>query len=201
MRPNVIFVLLDGCRWDRTKISSDFKDLISKGTFFDNITAAIPYTVGAVNAIFSGLYGKDNGIDAYYKVLDLKDTIKVLPEIMQENGYFTSCDLLHDKVVSKRGYDIHQAHKLGDDQLSIHKELLKKSFKMAGEKPVFSYIHFTLIHDIVVTEVLPKFEWNDKKFYEQKEQNLEEFIICMCKDVLNLEQWILTIFFSRQMSY
>ena len=175
MKPNVIFVLLDGCRWDRIKISNDFKELISKGTFFDNITAAIPYTLGAVNAIFSGLYGKDNGIDAYYKVLELKETIKVLPEIMQENGYFTSCDLLHDKVVSKRGYDIHQAHKLGDDQLSIHKELLKKSFEMASGKPVFSYIHFTLIHDIVVTKVLPKYEWDDKKFYEQKEHNLEVY--------------------------
>ena len=143
MKPIVIFVLLDGCRWDRTEISNDFKELISKGTFFDNITAAIPYTVGAVNVIFSGLYGKDNGIDAYYKVLDLKDTIKVLPEIMQENGYFTSCDLLHDKVVSKRGYDIHQAHKLGDDQLSIHKELLKKVLRwLMGNR----FFHTFILH-------------------------------------------------------
>tara|TARA_B100000029_G_scaffold24376_1_gene24115 strand:+ start:11332 stop:12456 length:1125 start_codon:yes stop_codon:yes gene_type:complete len=201
MKPNVIFVLLDGCRWDRTGISSDFKELVSKGTFFDNITAAIPYTVGAVNAIFSGLYGKDNGIDAYYKVLDLKDSIKVLPEIMQENGYFTSCDLLHDKVVSKRGYNIHQAHKLGDDQLLIHKELLEKSFEMAGERPVFSYIHFTLIHDIVVTEVLPKYEWDDKRFYEQKEKNLEVYDKLFLKAVdyaKKIEEFITKISGSKE---
>ena len=90
MKPNVIFVLLDGCRWDRTNISNDFKELQSEGTFFNNVTAAIPYTAGAVNVIFSGLYGKDNGIDAYSKLLALKKSIKVLPEILQENDYFTS---------------------------------------------------------------------------------------------------------------
>ena len=86
MKPNIIFIILDGCRWDRTNISSEFKELQSEGTFFNNVTAGIPYTVGAVNVILSGLYGKDNGIDAYYKVLDLKESIKVLPEIFQENG-------------------------------------------------------------------------------------------------------------------
>lgn len=174
LKPNVIFVLLDGCRWDRTKISDDFNNLVSQGSFFNNVTAGIPYTIGAVNVIFSGRYGKDNGIDAYYKALDLKESIKVLPEIMQENGYFTSCDLMHDKTVSKRGYNIHQAHKLGDDQLPIHKDLLEKSVKMANGKPIFAYIHNTLIHDVIVSDVLPKFEWNDKKYYEQKQENLEK---------------------------
>ena len=208
MKPNLIFVLLDGCRWDRTDISNDFKELQVEGTFFNNITSAIPYTVGAVNVIFTGLYGKDNGIDAYYKVLDLKENVKVLPEILQENGYFTSCDLLHDKVVSKRGYDIHQAHKLGDDQFLVHSKLLKKSFDLANGKPIFSYIHYTLIHDIVVTEVLPKYEWDDKLFYENKEKNLERYdklfletsnyakkIKEMIYSVLNPEETII-VFFS-----
>ena len=175
MKQNIIFVLLDGCRWDRTKISKEFQELVSQGTFFNNIIAAIPYTLGALNVIFSGLYGKDNGVNAYYKIFDLKESIKVLPEIFHENGYFTSCDLMNIEFVPKRGYDIHQAHKLGDDQFSIHSELLKKSFKMADENPVFSFIQYSLIHDAVVTEVLPKFEWDDKAYYEQKEQNLKMY--------------------------
>ena len=67
----MIFVLLDGCRWDRTNISNDFQQLQSEGTFFNNVTAAIPYTAGAVNVIFSGLYGKDNGIAVSYTHLTL----------------------------------------------------------------------------------------------------------------------------------
>ena len=175
MKPNVIFIILDGCRWDRTDISNEFKELQSEGMFFNNVTAGIPYTVGAVNVILSGLYGKDNGIDAYYKVLDLKESIKVLPEIFQENGYFTSCNSLHSKVVPKRGYDIHEAHKLGEDQFFIHSQLLKKNFEMANGKPVFCYMHYALIHDVIVTEVLPKYEWDNKSYYEQKEQNLERY--------------------------
>ena len=175
MKPNIIFVLLDGCRWDRTEISKEFQELKSQGMFFNNVIAAIPYTLGAVNVIFSGLYGKDNGIDAYYKMFDLKESIKVMPEILHENGYFTSCDLMNIQFVSKRGYDIHQAHKSGDNQFSIHSELLKKSFKMSDGNPVFSVIHYSLIHDAIVTEVLPKFEWDDKSYYEQKEKNLKRY--------------------------
>ena len=38
----------------------------------NNVTTAMPYTVGSLNVTFSGLYGKDNGVDAYYNVLKLK---------------------------------------------------------------------------------------------------------------------------------
>ena len=174
MKPNIIFVLLDGYRWDRIHVSPEFSELQKEGTLFNNVTAAIPYTVGAVNVIFSGLYGKDNGIDAYYKVLRLKESVRILPQILQENNYFTSCDLLHDKVVPKRGYDIHQAHTSKDDQFAIHSDLLKKSFEMANGKPVFSFIHYTKVHDVVVSEVLKKYTWDDKEFYENQEQNLKK---------------------------
>ena len=98
-----------------------------------------------------------------------------MPEILQENGYFTSCDLIHNKIVSKRGYDIHQAHKPGTDYFPIHTKLLKKSFEIANGKPVFTFLHYGLIHDIIVNEVLSKYEYDDKSYYEQKEQNLIKY--------------------------
>ena len=68
MRPNIIFVLLDGARWDR-----------------------------------------------------LDKSVKFLPEILQKNGYFTSCNLISDKVISSRGFNIHQSHdEYVDDLFSIH---------------------------------------------------------------------------------
>ncbi len=81
MKPNIIFVLLDGSRFDKTEISPEFMKLLSKGTFVNNVTTAMPYTFGAINAIFSGLYGKDNGVDAYYKMFRLKDSVKILSEM------------------------------------------------------------------------------------------------------------------------
>ena len=80
--------------------------------------------------LFSGLYGKDNGIDAYSKLLSLKDSIKVLPEILQENGYFTSCDLIHNKIdhitqsIDELKQEMETAHTKTDENLSFIKENL-----------------------------------------------------------------------------
>ena len=104
--PNIIMVLLDGARWDRIEKSPEFLGIIKEGTLLNNVNTAIPYTIGSVNATFSGLYGKDNGIDGYYKMFRLKDSVKIFSEILHDNGYFTACDLLSDKIISKRGFGV-----------------------------------------------------------------------------------------------
>lgn len=174
--PNIVMVLLDGARWDRIETSSEFANLMNLGTTLNNVNTAIPYTIGSVNATFSGLYGKDNGIDAYYKMFRLKDSIKILPERLQEAGYFTACDLLSERIITKRGFDIHQFHdEYSDDLRQRHPEFLKRCKEKADEKPLFVFLHFTRIHTVTVSEVLKKYEWNDKKFYEQKEENLKKY--------------------------
>jgi len=176
IKPNIVFVLLDGVRVDRLGISTEFQEVSKNGTLLNNVSTAIPYTVGAVNAIFSGLYGKENGIDAYYKMLRLKDSIKVLQEVLQENDYFTACDLLHDKIITKRNFNIHQAHdEFSDDLLIRHPEFLKNVFEKSDKKPVFCFLHFTKIHTITVSEVIKKFEWDDKNFYKNVGKNMEQY--------------------------
>ena len=96
MKPNIILVLLDGARWDRLYKSDYFTSIQKEGFLLDNITAAYPYTFAAVNSIFTGLFGKENGVDAYYKMFKLKESVDYLPEILQKEGYFTSCDLISD---------------------------------------------------------------------------------------------------------
>ena len=78
MAPNIIFVLLDGSRFDRLHISEKFSELSKEGFLLDNVTAAYPYTFSAMNAIFTGLFGKENGVDAYYKMFKLRDSIPFL---------------------------------------------------------------------------------------------------------------------------
>lgn len=176
MNPNILFVMLDGSRYDRLHISNDFLELQQEGTLFNNITTAYPYTFPAVNAMFTGVFGKENGVNAYYRMFRLKDSVPFLPEILQNNGYFTSCDLISDKVISNRGFDIHQSHDEYVDDLNIrHPELIKRSFDDANGKPIFSFLQFSRIHTITVSEVLKKYEWDDKEFYKNKQENLDKY--------------------------
>ena len=173
MKPNIILVLLDGSRWDRLHISSDLMMLSEKGTLLNNVTTVAPYTFASVNGIFTGLYGKENGVNAYYKMFKLKESAEFLPEILKKNGYVTSCNLISDKVISSRGFDIYQSHNEYEDDLTVtHPQLLKKTFEIAGKKPIFTFLQFSKIHTATVSEVLKKYEWNDKTFYEKKDQNL-----------------------------
>lgn len=175
-RPNLIFVLLDGSRWDRLHTSPEFQELRKDGILLDNVTTAFPYTFGAINVIFTGQYGKENGVNGYYKVLKLKDSVQVLPEILQKEGYFTSRGLITDQVLSPRGYDLRMAYdEYNDDIPTRHIELLKTSFEKAKDKPIFTFLQFSRIHTITVSEVLKKYEWDSKEFYENKQTNLEKF--------------------------
>ena len=124
----------------------------------------------------------------------LKDSIAFLPEILQENGYFTSCDLISDKVISSRGFDIHQSHNEYEDDLIIkHPELIKKSFKEANGQPIFTFLQFSRIHTITVSEVLKKYEWDDAEFYQKKSDNMKNYDKAFQQSVVYAKKIVQTI--------
>ena len=176
MKPNIIFVLLDGARYDRIDQSLEFSNLKKSGFFMNNISTVFPYTAGSLNVIFSGQYGKENGVDGYYKVLQLKDSVQILPEILQKYGYFTARGIINDKLLSPRGYDLRTSHNEYEDDLNeIHPQLIYDAFKQAKNNPVFVFLQFTRIHTVTVSEVLKKYDWNDKIFYELIDSNLKKY--------------------------
>ena len=176
MKPNIIFVVLDGSRFDRIHVSREFRNLIKQGTLLDNVTTAIPYTFGAINVILTGEYGKENGVDGYYKVSKLKKDVPFLPEILQKEGYFTSRGLINDDILSTRGFDIRKAYDEYKEDLNVrHPELIRHTFEKARGNPFFILLQFTGIHTVIFTEVLKKYEWNDESFYKKKDSNLQTF--------------------------
>ena len=176
MKPNIIFVLLDGSRFDRMHVSPEFCELIKQGTLLDNVTTAIPYTFGSLNVILTGEYGKENGVDGYYKVSKLKNNVPFLPEILQNEGYFVSRGLIHDSILSPRGFDIREEYDEYKEDLNVrHTELIRHTLKKAKGKPFFTLLQFTRIHTVTVTNVLKKYEWNDESFYNNKDSNLQTF--------------------------
>jgi arylsulfatase A-like enzyme len=176
MNPNLVFILLDGARWDRIHLSKEFQDIVKEGTLLTNITSAMPYTFGAMNVILTGLYGKENGVDGYYKVLKLNNATEYLPEILQKNGYFTSKGTIHEKVISSRGFELNETYDENvDDPTKVNLELIEESFKKSNGKPIFCFFQYSRIHTVTVSEILKKYEWNDDKFYSQQKENLEKF--------------------------
>jgi arylsulfatase A-like enzyme len=176
-QPNILFILLDGSRFDKLDTSLDFMELTKQGTLFTNVTTAYPYTFASINAIFTGMFGKENGVDAYYKMFKLKNNISFLPEILQHSGYFTACDLISDKVISKRGFNIYQSHdEYKDNLFEKHPQFLKQIFSNSKEKPIFAFLQFSRIHTVTVSEILKNFEWNDQNFYNQKKKNMETYV-------------------------
>ncbi len=176
MKPNIILVLLDGSRYDRIKTSKEFSDILTHGTLLNNVSTAIPYTFGSLNVILTGRYGKDNGVNGYYKMLRLKESINFLPELLKNNGYFTSRGLISDKILSKRGFDLRKEFNEYETDLNVeHPELIKETFSNSNGKPFFLLLQFTRIHTVTVTEVLKKYDWDDKNFYNNIEQNLETY--------------------------
>ena len=176
MKPNIIFILLDGARWDRLHVSKEFEELSNEGTLLTNITSAMPYTFGAMNVMLTGLYGKENGVDGYYKVFRLKDSVEYLPEILQKNGYYTSKGTIQEKVISSRGFDLNKTYdENNDDPTKVNFQLIEESFQNSNNKPIFSFFQYSKIHTKTVSDILKKYEWNDKEFYKFKNKNLEEF--------------------------
>tara|TARA_Y100000590_G_scaffold467418_1_gene646267 strand:+ start:5770 stop:6885 length:1116 start_codon:yes stop_codon:yes gene_type:complete len=174
MKPNIILVLLDGSRYDRIHMSKEFSEILTKGTLLNNVSTAIPYTFGSLNVILTGKYGKENGVKGYYHVAGLKNDVPFLPEILKNNGYFTARGLINDKILSPRGFDIKKEFNEFDEDLNIkHPELIKQTLSESNEKPFFILLQYTRIHTVTVTEVLKKYEWNDKKFYDNKDENLK----------------------------
>ena len=175
MKKNIIFVLIDGARVDRLKKSEKFNQISKDGFLFNNISTTFPYTVGAVNSIFTGMYGKENGVNSYYNVLELKKTSTTFTEILKKNGYFTCCDLLHKDVITKRGFDRHQVHdEYKDDLKKRHSDLIKNMVELKNS-PFFCFLHFTNIHRETVSEVLKKYEWDDQEFYDKIDENVTRY--------------------------
>ena len=209
LKPNVIFILLDGARWDRLNESKEFQDVCKKGTILNNVSTAMPYTIGSINVTFSGLFGKENGIDAYHKMLRLKKSIKNLPEIFQSQGYFTACDILTKNIIPNRGFNIHQTHnEFKDDLTKRHPNFVKQCLKESNGKPLFLFLYFSKLHTVTVSDVLKKYEWDEKEFYDNKDKNLSRYddafkevgkytkLITDELEKLNLKENTILVFFS-----
>ena len=67
-KPNIIIIMVDGAgRKGAFKKIKYYHDLKKDAVFIENLITYAPYSIGALNAVFSGMNGNANGVNGYYK--------------------------------------------------------------------------------------------------------------------------------------
>ncbi len=92
MNPNIVLVVMDTTRargrgsFDVTEALRDIPPL-SDATSFTNAFSSSPWTLPSHASLFTGTTPSKHGAHADHRYLD--DTLPILPEILEENGYET----------------------------------------------------------------------------------------------------------------
>ena len=150
---NVIMVTLDGLRQDRIKKLPILSSIKNESLYFSNMITAAPYTLASMHAILSGTYPSKNGVNAYYNMLNFKSKkFPTFPEILRKQGYYTACDIIHDAIIPKKGFD---ERKVFDEKKinfkKRHSRLIERLSKK--RKKFFLYLHYTEPHKHLVKEL------------------------------------------------
>lgn len=95
-KPSIIFILIDACRPDHLgcygharNTSPNLDALAARGTRFENVMTASPFTLTSVASIFSGLYPWDHGI-IFSKGLVYGRDVPNMVELLRDAGYITA---------------------------------------------------------------------------------------------------------------
>ena len=178
MNKNIIIIMIDGGRIDRTPRSPIFNNLKSNSVFFSQSITYGPHTIAAMHAVFSGAYGTRTGTNSYWSTFKFKkDKFKTLTEYLKDHNYYTCADVINTLVVPKQGFDNYMIHdELKDDLTIRHKEILQDmSLKSQGGQNFFLYLHYSNIHTGIMNQVLKVYDNFSKGFFDNREENEKRY--------------------------
>ena len=175
---NVILLLIDGARIDRLFQFPIFRKLKQEGCFFSQMITSAPYTLVAMNSLFTGMYGSKNGINEYNKMFQHPKTdCKTLAEYLTEHGWYCRGDAMRLSLVSDRGFTkmTSQEDDPDPDFIKIHKKILEETISEANKQPFFLYLHYPKIHHSIKKNVFDKYDDFSNKYFENKKNNLRHY--------------------------
>ena len=173
-KKHVIFIMLDQFRRDFVSSNTYIESTLKQGVFFSNAITYAPYTVGAMHAVFSGMYGNLNGANCYYGSKLFKDKeCATMAEYFQKNGYTTYGDTYSDLTLPRKGFDHYSTF---DEEKENHKERhMKLVSELDTSKPVFAYFHYGFIHTCLMKDVLKKYDDFSDELFSNHEKNKERY--------------------------
>ncbi len=174
-KPNIIMLMIDGVRYDAVDKIDFYRELKKQAVFFPNLITYAPYTIGSMHAVFSGMNGKQNGVDGYYRSLNFdKKNCFTLAQYLEEQGYYTDSDVIYEKIIPNQGFNKVRSHDEFKDNLKIrHAEVLNQ---IKSKQPFFLYLDYSKIHTNLVYEVIKKYSDFDKEYFDNKEENFKKYL-------------------------
>jgi arylsulfatase A-like enzyme len=171
---NLIFITIDGARFDRIVNGNFYKKFIENSAFFSKTITYAPYTIAAMHAVFSGVYGNKSGVDSYWSTPNFKkNKYKTLTEYLHSAGYITLGDSINKLILPKNGFDTLTIHdELNDDLTQRHLSLLSDVNKLKNDgKNFFLYLHYSNIHTGIMEKVLKKYDNFSEEYFSKKIEN------------------------------
>lgn len=176
-RPNIVMILLDQYRNDARAIHGIFEEIGKRGVLFSKTITYAPYTLASLHATFTGMYGRDNGVDAYTKSdqYNHKECYN-LPEYLKDIGYYTRGYTFSKILLPNVGFDSLQVipEKKEEDILNGHKKELDICFSQ--KKPFFSFLHHGDIHHQIVKEVIRRYGDFDDEYFGKIDYNMNQYL-------------------------
>lgn len=169
--PNVILLTVDMVRNDMLGNFATFGKLKEKGVLFSQMITYAPYTIASLHAIFTGLYGRETNVNAYFKPVKFdKEHCFTLTQYLKNNGYYTEADVMAELTIPRQGFDtfnVHDEHK--DNLLERHKGIIENAVKT--DKNFFLYLHYSNIHTEIVKNVIRKYTDFDDNYFSKISDN------------------------------
>ena len=199
---NVIIIMIDGGRYDRSIKSNFYKRLKEKSVCFSQPITYAPHTIGSMHAVFSGCYGIHTGTDSYWSTYKFKkNQFKTITEYFHDQNYYTSADITNKLVIPKQGFDEFQIHDEHNDDLTLRHSNLIEKMKTKNEdgQNFFLYLHYQSIHTGMLNSVLKKYNNYSKEYFENKKLNekrydnlfriAEEYIEVLGRKITDFDLW------------
>ena len=174
--PNIFLVLLDQFRNDARDTHRVFADLAERGVLFSQTITYAPYTLASCHATFSGMYGRENGVNAYTGSdrFDEKNCY-TLTQYLADAGYHTQAYTFSPILLPHNGFKVFNMVSEEDEQdiLASHLQEIDDLFSLG--RPFFSYLHHGEIHHDIVREVIKKYDNFDEEYFGNIEANRRRY--------------------------
>tara|TARA_B100000029_G_scaffold463479_1_gene496804 strand:+ start:1347 stop:2777 length:1431 start_codon:yes stop_codon:yes gene_type:complete len=163
VKPNILFILIDGLRSDRcygkhkTSITPNIDSLISNGVYFEQAICSAPVTSPSMSSILTGLYPfesviLDNGI--FMMNLEKENYVKIL----KNHGYSTNAII--PEATSLWGLDkifVDHLEKYSHTETIFNgngKKIIDNIEKKKLQEPWFYYIHLYDLYEASVFDIV-----------------------------------------------